>query len=111
LKEVNIQPSQREIPSFYFVAFLRGLTMNRSIQKLSISGWDHSNRDLTNAGRAEPWNLLTRFFRENQAFECLEMDLRWSVEKHGELISALGGFNSLKEFKISSSLFSMRGTV
>jgi hypothetical protein len=105
LEEINIQFSQREIPSHDFVAFLRGMAVNRSVRKLSIAGWDHYNRELTNARRAEPWNILTRFFRENRAFECLEMDLRWNAEEHGELISALMGFGSLREFKLSSCVF------
>lgn len=104
LKEVNIHWCQREIHNSHFMDFLRGLALNRSIQKLSIAAWDHSNRDLTKAARAEQWNLLTLFFRENQAFECLELDLRWNVKKHRELISTLEGFHSLKEFKLSTSI-------
>ncbi len=75
LKEVYIQFSMRAIPFFDFEGFLRGLALNRSIKKLSIAGWDHSDA-------AVPWNLLTQFLIRNQAFECLEMDLRWHVENN-----------------------------
>jgi hypothetical protein len=43
LKEFYINSSY--LPSFYFEPFLSGLAVNRSIQKLCVTGWDRHNRD------------------------------------------------------------------
>jgi Ran GTPase-activating protein (RanGAP) involved in mRNA processing and transport len=95
--EINGFP---EIIATDFRDFARGLALNRSIQKLSIAGWNHSNQDAIELSQ-ETWNHLTQFFIDNEAFECLELELRWDVGNHRELITALRRFASLKEFKLS----------
>ena len=46
--------------------------------------------------------FLTRFFIDNEAFCNLELELRWNMGDHRELVSALQRFGSLKEFKLSN---------
>jgi hypothetical protein len=98
LQEVSVvlEYSYREIIATDFRDFARGLALNRSIQKLSIAGWNHSHQT-----SQETWNNLTRFFIDNEAFECLELELRWDVGNHRELITALQRFATLKEFTLS----------
>ena len=81
------------IPAVYFRKFARGLAFNRSIQILRIAGWDHSDR--------EAWEHLTRFFIDNEVFECLELELRGFVGRSDEMVSALRRFHSLQEVKLS----------
>jgi len=81
------------IPAVCFRKFAHGLAFNRSIRILSIAGWDHSDR--------EAWEHLTRFFIDDEAFECLELELRGFVGRSDEMVSALRRFHSLKEVKLS----------
>jgi hypothetical protein len=92
--------SHRGIPATDFCVFVHGLALNRSIQKLSIAGWDHSHQNAVDLSH-DTWNHLTRFFIDNEAFECLKLELRWNMGNHRELITALRRFASLKEFKLS----------
>ena len=79
-----------------FGDFARGLAFNRSIQKLSIGGWDHSDH----VAREEAWDHLIQFFINNEALCSLELELRWDVGNHRELVSALRRFASLKEVNL-----------
>ena len=92
LKELTVDNNGVDIPAYYFRDFARGLAFNRSIQKLSIGAWDSN----------EAWEHLTRFFINNEALECLELELHWDVGNHRELITALRRFASLKEVKLSN---------
>ena len=83
----------RNIPAIKFRDFVRGLAFNRSIRKLSIASCNLSN-DVALDLSQETWNHLTLFFINNKAFECLELELRWNMVNHRELIS-------VKEFKLS----------
>jgi hypothetical protein len=81
------------ISAIDFRNFARSLVLNRSIKRLSIAGWDHSDR--------EAWDHLTQFFVNNEACECLDLELRSSVGRSDEIISALRRFHSLKEVRLS----------
>jgi hypothetical protein len=96
LTNVILHSHLRNIPAIHFREFAHGLKFNRSIKKLKIaSGWNHSDH--------EAWEHLTRFFIDNEAFECVKLiNLCWDVKYHRELISALQSFASLKEFTLSS---------
>jgi Ran GTPase-activating protein (RanGAP) involved in mRNA processing and transport len=83
----------KNIPAIDFRNFARSLVLNRSIQRLSIAGWDHSDR--------EAWDHLTRFFIDNEACKCLDLELRCSVGRSDEMVSALRRFHSLKEVRLS----------
>ena len=83
----------KNIPAIEFRNFARGLAFNRSILNLRIDGWDHSDR--------EAWEHLTRFFIDNEVFECLDLRLRGSVRRSDEMVSALRRFHSLKEVRLS----------
>lgn len=63
--------------------FASGLVSNRSIQTLNIANWNHYDRDYPHS-RVEAWNLLTRFFIDNEAFCSLELELRWNMGDHRE---------------------------
>jgi Ran GTPase-activating protein (RanGAP) involved in mRNA processing and transport len=93
LTKIILQSRMSYIPAVYFRKFARGLAFNRSIQNLSIAGWDHSDR--------EAWDHLTRFFIDNEALELLELELRGFVGRSDEMVSALRRFYSLKEVKLS----------
>ena len=83
----------KNIPAIEFRNFARGLAFNRSILNLRIDGWDHSDR--------EAWEHLTRFFVDNEVFECLDLRLRGSVGRSDEMVSALRRFHSLREVRLS----------
>jgi Ran GTPase-activating protein (RanGAP) involved in mRNA processing and transport len=85
------------ISAIDFRDFARGLAFNRSIQKLSITGWDYTNQDPF----PETWDHLTRFFIGNEALYNLEFDLHCPLQRE-TLVSSLRRFDSLKEFKLSS---------
>jgi hypothetical protein len=97
LKELKLNNDYGEdIPANNFRDFVRGLAFNRSIQKLSIGGWDHSDY----VAREEAWEHLIQFFINNEALCSLELELRWDVGNHRELVSALRMFASLKEVNL-----------
>ena len=111
LKEIILfnEMGMGNIPDNSVRDFASGLVSNRSIQKLSIANWNHYDRDYPHSrvrdyphSRVEAWNLLTRFFIDNEAFCSLELELRWNMGDHRDLISALQSFVSLKEFKLSN---------
>jgi hypothetical protein len=93
LTEMSLHDSDRAIPIEFLRYFLHGCCLNRSIQKLSFSGWDLYNEDTL--------NILIRFFSDNRAFECLVVDDNCERE-HGALAAALQRFVSLKEFKFTN---------
>jgi hypothetical protein len=107
LQEVSaiVGNSSREILATDFRDFARGLTFNRSIQKLSIARWDHSDSEASpyfSLVAAQAWNHLTRFFVNNEALQCLDLELREIVGRSDKLCSALRRFHSLKEVKLSN---------
>ena len=93
LKEMSLHDSDGAIPIEFLLYFLRGCALNRSIQKLSFAGWDLYNEEIM--------KILIRFFDDNRALECLEVDDNCEKE-HGALASALKKFASLKEFKFTN---------
>ena len=95
LEEVILNSGMSYIPAIYFREFTRGLAFNRSIRTFCITSYENSPRF------PEAWEHLTRFFIDNEALECLELNLRWSVGGYDELVTALQSFASLKEFKLS----------
>jgi len=97
LKELILNNDNGEdILANKFRDFARGLAFNRSIQKLSIGGWDHSDY----VAREEAWEHLIHFFINNEALCSLELESRWDVGNHRELVSALRRFASLKEVNL-----------
>jgi Ran GTPase-activating protein (RanGAP) involved in mRNA processing and transport len=77
-----------------FRDFARGLALNRSVKKLTIGGWDQDSHTSD-----EAWEYLTQFFIDNEAFECLELDLHRTI-RYEKLATSLRRFHSLKEFKL-----------
>ncbi len=80
-----------EIMGGDFVDFLCDLCLNRSIEKMTFYGCDFDSKNM--------FDVLIPFFISNEALESLHV--------HGDvcglLASALGQFNSLKEFKLQSN--------
>ena len=76
---LEISVDKRFIFTERLLEFLSGLSMNRSIKKLTITGWDLSV--------VEVRSNLIRFFNENQAFESLTIIVGDSVESMKVLFS------------------------
>jgi hypothetical protein len=92
LKDLSLYDNDRDKSVEYLLNFLPGLSLNCSIKKLSIGGWNYSD--------GEVWNYLTQFFKHNHNFECLKVQCNSRLSTH-ELISALRRFDSLKQFKLN----------
>jgi hypothetical protein len=92
LQEISVDISSATTEQFW--EFVPGLSLNRSIKKLTITDWDISVVGVQ-------YNLI-RFFNDNQAFESLNVETR---RREGEGVSAmvfaLRSFNSLKEIKLN----------
>ena len=90
LKNITFE-CKAEIMGGDFVDFLCDLCLNRSIEKMIFYGCNFDSENM--------FNVLIPFFISNQALESLHV--------HGDvcslLASALGQFNSLKEFKLQSN--------
>ena len=86
----NDEVDRDVIPSKDFLNFLLGFALNRSIQKLIFACWDLPDAD---------WRILIRFFNDNQASECLEVEDYGDGRSLSALASALQRFDSLKEFR------------
>jgi hypothetical protein len=80
--------------------FLPGFAMNRSIQKLRLTGLNLYDKPTGGLDRAHPseelLNMFAQFFNNNAAFECLEVDEE-SVDKLRAIASLLQRCSSLKE--------------
>ena len=81
------------IPSKDFLNFLLGFALNRSIQMLFFACWDLPDAD------GEAWNILMRFFINNQSSECLEVEDFDDGRSLSALASALQRFDYLKQFR------------
>lgn len=93
LKELSLHDNDRDRSVEYLLDILPGLSLNCSIKKLSIGGWNYSN--------GEVWNYLTQFFKHNHNFECLKVQCNPRLSTH-EFTSSLRRFDSLKEFKLNN---------
>ena len=65
IKELVLYDYNSDIAVEYLLNFLPGLSMNCSIKKLSIEGWNFSDGEVR--------NYLTQFFKHNRKFECLKV--------------------------------------
>jgi hypothetical protein len=89
LKGLTLYDYDSDVSVEYLLDFLPGLSLNCSIKRLSIGGWNYSD--------GEVWNYLTQFFKNNRKFECLKVQCNPSLSTH-ELALSLRRFDSLKEF-------------
>ena len=65
IKELVLYDYNIDIAVEYLLNFLPGLSLNCSIKKLSIGGWNYSD--------GEVWNYLIQFFKHSHNFECLKV--------------------------------------
>lgn len=94
LKDLSLYDYDTDISVEYLLKFLPGLSLNCSIKKLSIGGWNYSD--------GEVWNYLTQFFKHNHNFECLKVHCNQNLSTN-ELASTLRRFDSLNEFILVSN--------
>ena len=93
---LELSVDKRSIQTESLLEFLPGLSLNRSIKELTITGWDLSV--------VEVRSNLIRFFNDNQAFESLTIIVPRrgegdSLESMSSMVLALRRFYSLKEFR------------
>jgi len=93
LKELSLYDYDRDTSVKYLLDFLPGLSLNCSIKKLSIGGWNYSD--------GEVWNHLTQFFKYNK-LNCLKVYCNSSLSTN-EFETSLRRFDSLTEFTLISN--------
>jgi hypothetical protein len=89
LQEISVDISS--VTTLRLREFVPGLSLNRSIKKMTMTGWDFSV--------VEVQNNLNRFFNGNHAFESLSVEE--IMENMSDMVLTLRSFNSLKEIKFN----------